>query len=605
MMKGRLFCLLFSVLLLSSGGASASDAEPSLDECRAAPARAVCTGPILDRMLALIDAKPQPDRGQLRAALAQRLIDNDQLVGAFRVARGLANDARRDAMLSVVGTMHANLRDYAEAQEIAALIGNPRARIAVYKAQTQRIVLDGEVEPALQFVRQVDDADLTDSFQESLVTLFISEGRFDLARENALEIADARRRNDALYRLATAQFKVVPLAEVMLTMGEVDDPSARAQGFAFLGSDAQTSGESAAADRFFGESERALDVLAAAAGRDADRIREILARQLEMSERAGEALTVAEGIGDLERRLPALARIAGTLAKLGGRERAKNVFEANLAAADGIDDPQQRYTALARQAEQMLSAGFEEAALALLDAIGDAERRDEAHRVLGQTALMANRFDLAERIVGDNRSPWHRVVGQLAIASGLSIVESERVRAVRLADAAEASLKRGEVEASERVMGDLIGARLQLRQFEQARGLIDGLPDAVARFRQLIALIEAATRAGEADIVRQASADTLALLAAADTEQGYRRIARAAQVLARAGTPADLLADAGRLGDPAKARLFLTVVALRLVETGRLADAQWLVRQADDRDLSEEFRLIELMGLLLTSLGAE
>lgn len=605
MMKGRLFRLLFSVLLLSSGGASASDAEPSLDECRAAPTRAACTGPILDRMLALIDAKPQPDRGQLRAALAQRLIDNDQLESAFRVARGIANDARRDAMLSVVGTMHANLRDFAQAQEIAALIGNPRARIAVYKAQTQRIVLDGEVEPALQFVRQVDDADLTDSFQESLVTLFISEGRFDLARENALEIADARRRNDALYRLATAQFKVVPLAEVMLTMGEVDDPSARAQGFAFLGSDAQTSGEPAAADRFFGESQRALDALEAADSRDVDRIREILARELEMSERVGEALSVAEGIGDLGRRLSALARIAATGFRLGEGALAERVFDANLAAADGIDDPHQRYTALVWQAEQMFSAGLEREALALVDGFDDAERRGEARRLLGQAAMMDNRFDLAERIVSDNPSAFHRIVGQLALVSGLSVVDSEQARAVRLADAAEASLNSGEVQASERVVGDLIGARLRLRQFEQARGLIDGLPDAVARFRQLIALIEAATRAGEADIARRASADTLALLAVADTEQGYRRIARAAQVLARTGTPADLFADAGRLGDPAKARLFLTVVALRLVETGRLADAQWLVRQADDRDLSEEFRLIELMGLLLASLGAE
>lgn len=605
MKTGRLGRLLFSVLLLSSGGVSASDAEPSLDECRAAPGRAACTDPLLDRMLALIDVKPQPDRGQLRAALAQRLIDNDHLESALRVVRGIANDARRDAMLSVVGTMHANLRDHTKAQEIAAMIGNPRARIAVYKARTQRIVLDGEVESALRFVRQVDDADLTDSFQESLITLFISEGRFDLARENALEIADARRRNDALYRLATAQFKAVPLAEVMRTMGEVDDPSARAQGFAFLGSDAQTSGKSAAADRFFGESQRALDALAAADSRDADRIREILARELEISERVGEALTVAEGIGDLGRRLAALARVAGTGFRLGEGARAQRVFDANLAAAAGLDDPHQRYTALVWQAEQMFSAGLEREALALVDGFDDAERRAEARRLLGQAAMMKNRFDLAERIVSDNPSAFHRVVGQLALVSGLSVVDSERARAVRLADAAEASLNSGEVEASERVMGDLIGARLRLHQFDQARDLIDGLPDAVARFRRLIVLIEAATRAGEAGIARQASADALDLLAADDTEQGYRRIARAAQVLARSGTPADLFAHAGRLGDPSKARLFLTVVAVRLVETGRLADAQWLVRQADDPDLSEEFRLIELMGLLLASLGVE
>ncbi len=605
MMKGRLFCLLFSILLVLSGCASDTETPPSLDECREAPARADCTGPFLDRMLALIDAEPQPDRGQLKAALAQRLIDNDHLESAFRVARGIANDVQRDVKLSVIGTMHANLRDYAKAQEIAALIGNPRARIAVYKAQTQRIVLDEEVEPALQFVRQVDDADLTDSFQESLVTLFIAEGRFDLARENALEIADVRRRNDALYRLATAQFDAAPLAEVMLTMEKVDDPSARAQGFAFLGGDAETSGKSVAADRFFRESQRALDALEAADSQDAARIREILARQLETSERAGEALTVAEGIGDLERRILILARIAGTLARLGGRERAESVFEANLVAAGTIADPGRRDSALVRQAEQMLSAGFEEGALALVDGIGDADRRDEAHRLLSHTAMMENRFDLAERIVGDNRSPWHRVVGQLALASGLSVVESERGRAVRLTDTAEASIARGEVEAAERIVNDLIGARLRLRQFERARDLIGGLPDAVARFQQLIVLIEAATRAGEAGIARQASADAIDLLAADDTEQGYRRIAQAAQVLARSGTPAELFAHAGRLGDPAKARLFLTVVALRLVETGRLADAQWLVRQAEDPELSKEFRLIELMGLLLASLGVE
>ena len=36
MMKGRLFCLLFSILLVLSGCASDTETQPSLDECREA-----------------------------------------------------------------------------------------------------------------------------------------------------------------------------------------------------------------------------------------------------------------------------------------------------------------------------------------------------------------------------------------------------------------------------------------------------------------------------------------------------------------------------------------------------------------------------------------
>ncbi|NIA68904.1 hypothetical protein HBA54_09895 [Pelagibius litoralis] len=599
--------LLFGIALVCGGGAPAAQAQTVPAACYQAPVRADCAGPLLDRLLDRINQEEKADRGQLTIALADKLINNGSLDSALRVVLEIDQTPVKEAKLAVLGVMRANVREYAKARDIADLIGDPQSKRAVLGAIVNRFVLDGEVEPALLLVKEVGDDYLSDDFQAGLVRLFAIDERFSLAWENAKEIGDTGVRNNAYFGLALAQIRSQPLADVQRSLMAIDDPAALARDFATVGMQAYHLKKAAEADRLFEQAMTALEALEVTHESDTDALRRNIAFSLETSGKLGAALKVAQGINLIDQRLTVLGRLATTLATQGDTEQARDVFQNNLAATAEFTDPAQRAYAMRQQAELMMTAGLAEDALAVADRIEDFSLQDaaETRLAVGRVALMADKYDLAEQIIdGIKADDRLRLLGLSWIAFN-SAVDGDSERANRLADSVQMNLEMDEVDYLAEIVRELVEVHLRLGQFDRAKALVGWVEDADARFAMLARLGDAAARGGKDALARESLEKRLDLIAADAFDNGYARIGVTAQSLPASQTPEDILALSTRLKSPGMEWLFLNVAAITLAERERLADAQKLVKLADDPDLSAEFELPELAALLIQSLKLE
>ncbi|WP_422366067.1 hypothetical protein [Pelagibius sp.] len=168
-----------------------------------------------------------------------------------------------------------------------------------------------------------------------------------------------------------------------------------------------------------------------------------------------------------------------------------------------------------------------------------------------------------------------------------------------------------EVEELPEILRELLEVHIALGQFEKAAELADWLEGHDAHFRELTLLGEAAAREGSAEIAMEAVEKRLKIADSGNDYLTHGRVARVAQTVASGRalpgeqTPEDFLELSKRLTDPNKVELFLNVAAISLAERDRLADAQKLLKLADNPDLSAEFELSELAALLIESLQAE
>ncbi|WP_299397338.1 hypothetical protein [Pelagibius sp.] len=594
---------LLGASLLAGGSLASAGALP--EHCRQAPVAADCTASLFDHLLERIAAERPYDQPDLKAALADKLINLGSLDLAQEVAVGIDHAPTRDVKLAVIGVLQANQRHYAEASAIADLIGDPQQRLPVYTAIVERFVADGDVEPAWTLAKALDDAALSDSFQAALVVRFAAEGRFELTLPNALEVRDAGRRADVLFGLASRQLASQPLADVLQSLEAIDDPEVRARDFALLGQQAHDLKKPDAAETLFARALEGLAQAEAAGSEDTDDLRQSIARALEAAGRATEALAVAAEIRDVQRRLESAGRIAPTLAQSGQTDAALSMLKNNVAAAANTANSEQRTLALTRQAEFMVEAGFADEAFQVIARIEAPDRRSDARQALARTAARQNAFDLAERIVAEDPSILHRVTGQLGLAMTLSIVEGERARALALAEEAQMALEMDAIAGAESVYGMLVDTQLNLRQFDRARSLIDWLQEPEARFDTLDRLAAAAARAGAREALLRAIDDMIVLVAGDSFYERYGRTAMIAKRLPWDLTPKEILLLSKRLKQADFEWLFVNVAAVRLAEGGRLDVAQELVALADDPDLTADFELPELAALLELSIAAE
>lgn len=613
MNKNGLGALLLGASLLCLGSHPAAEAQIVAETCYEVPVRADCAGPLLDRLLDRLSEQDPQDRDHLTAALADKLINNGFLDSALKVALTIDRRPLKETKLAVLGVMQANVREYAVARDVADLIEDMQPKRAVLTAIIQRFVTDGEVEPAWLLVKEIDDAQLSDEFHAGLVGQFAVEERFGLAWDNAKQIGDSTIRNNAYFGLALAQVRSQPLEDVQRSLMAIDDPAARARDFATVGLQAHHREKEESADRLFELAQKTLAEVEVERERNRDSLLRNIALTLQSAGRLDAALKVAGDIGYPDQKLVTLGQLAGAFADQGATDRAREVFQANLDEAAGIDDLFRRSYMMRLQAEFMMMAGLVEDALAVVDRVaGDSlEHADDVRLAVGRTALMEGRFDLAEQIMTDIQEVERaRLIGLSWIAFNGALYGDE-ARAKRLADTIQMSLEIDEVEDLPEILRELLKVRQELGQFEKAADLADWLKGHDSYFRELTLLGEAAAREGSAEVAMEALEKRLEIADSGDDHLTYGRVARTAQTVAKGQalpgeqTPEDILALSKRLTDPNRVQLFVNVAAISLAERGRIADAQKLVKLADNPELSAEFELPELAALLIESLQAE
>ena len=613
MNKKGLSALLLGVSLLCLGGQPTAEAQTVADSCYALPVQADCAEPLLDRLLDRLSEQAPQDREHLTSALADKLIEKGFLESALTVALTIDRKPLKEAKLAVLGVMQANVREYAAARDIADLIEDRQPKRAVLTAIIQRFVADGEVEPAWLLVKEVGDAELSDDFQAGLVGRFAAEERFGLAWDNAKKIGDSVIRNNAYFGLALAQIRSQTFQDVLRSLMAIDDPAARARDFATVGLQAHHLEKDESADRLFELAQKTLAEVEVERQRKFDSLLHSVALTLRSADRLDAALKVAVDIGHTDQRLVTLGQLAGSLVEQGETNRAREIFQANLDESAEIEDLSRRSYMMRLQAEFMMMAGLVEDALAVVDRVAgySLEQADEVRLAVGRAALMEGRSDMAEQIItGIQRVERARLIGLSWIAFNGALYGDE-ARAKRLADAVQMHLEMDEVEELPEILRELLQVHLELGQFERAAELADWLEGHDSHFRELTLLGEAAAREGGAEIAMEAVEKRLKIADSGNDYLTHGRVARVAQTVASGRalpgeqTPEDFLKLSKRLTDPNKVELFLNVAAISLAERDRLADAQKLLKLADNPDLSAEFELPELAALLVESLQAE
>jgi hypothetical protein len=131
-----------------------------------------------------------------------------------------------------------------------------------------------------------------------------------------------------------------------------------------------------------------------------------------------DALKVAEGIRDAEKRAEALRAIAGGMAKAGMTEWAKEVFGRALKVAEGIKETWWRTIALREIAEGMAKAGMFDQALKVAEGIEEADKRAGALREIAGEMAKAGEVEGAVGIV--EREMAVRTEGLPSILSALA-----------------------------------------------------------------------------------------------------------------------------------------------------------------------------------------
>jgi tetratricopeptide (TPR) repeat protein len=230
-----------------------------------------------------------------------------------------------------------------------------------------------------------------------------------------------------------------------------------------------------------------------------DRSKRELATGWASKELFDQALKVAEGIEEAEKRAWALREIAEEMAKAGMVEGAKEVFDQALKVVEGIEEAEKRAGALREIAEEMAKAGMFDQALKVAEGIEEAEKQAGALREIAVEMAKAGMedwakelFDQALKVAEGIEVAWQRAWALRGIAEGMAEAGMFD-QALKVAEGIEDAWQRAWA------LRGIAEGMAEAGMFDQALKVAEGIEEAEKRAWALREIAEGMARAGEVE----------------------------------------------------------------------------------------------------------
>jgi tetratricopeptide (TPR) repeat protein len=234
-----------------------------------------------------------------------------------------------------------------------------------------------------------------------------------------------------------------------------------------------------------------------------DRSKRELATGWASKELFDQALKVAEGIEEAEKRAWALREIAEEMAKAGMEDWAKEVFDQALKVVEGIEEAEKRAWALREIAEGMAKAGMFDQALKVVEGIEEAEKQAGALSAIAEEMAKAGMEDWAKEVFDQALKVAEGIEEAEKQAGALSAIAEEMAKAGMVEGAKEVFDQALKVAEGIEVAWQRAGALREIAEemakagmFDQALKVAEGIEVAWQRAGALSAIAEEMARAG-------------------------------------------------------------------------------------------------------------